>query len=103
MLKQRELALKKREDQILIDDMQMGKLQKNQSENVKKADKILDEKHEMFAEMRLSWKEEIGRSYKREQRLNSFGSLLKKIRITINDIPRSSDVIEDSEACKRHT
>ena len=80
-------------------ELKLVKLKKNQSDDVKKQTKLeIGGLSGSVGERKLSCNAEVrGQS----QQYPTFGSLIKKIRITMEDIPRSSQVIFDAETDKR--
>lgn len=98
-LLERQAKLKEREVRVLGQEMKLVKLKKNQSDDVKKQTKLeIGGLSKSVGERRLSCNAEVrGQA----QQYPTFGSLIKKIRITMEDIPRSSHVIFDDGTDKR--
>lgn len=80
-------------------EIKLVMLKKNQSDDVKKQNKLeIGGVSGSVGERRLSCNAEVkGQSME----YPTFGSLIKKIRITMDDIPRSSQVVFEGETEKR--
>ena len=96
-LQERQERLREREAMVLGLELKLVKLKKNQSDDVKKQTRleIGGGASGSVGERRLSCNAGQSKEYP------TFGSLIKKIRITMEDIPRSSQVLVDAETGKR--